>query len=333
MANFEKIYSNTTASLKANALINFDKLNYLLDAKDGSSALKILAELGFGDGAVVSNSLDFELLCEAEEKNLFDFIEKFAVTDEIKQLLNLKAVYHNLKACVKAKFFKKVDLKACAVSYVLPNFEEVAEKVASEEYGDFSLFIQSALTKLSSLNAVGNLSPQKIDVILDKAYYDELFDLLEKIDDKKLTSYYKIEVDIKNISICARSLRFDLNPVHTLDILFSNVTISKDIFVKFLEVGLEKIVEEFVFTPYKELLMVLAENNETSFVRFETIADNLMFDIYKKDKFMPTEGIDPFIAFVLAKNIVIKNVRLIMVCLNNNIDKNQIRERLRVTYG
>ena len=72
---------------------------------------------------------------------------------------------------------------------------------------------------------------------------------------------------------------------------------------------------------------VLKENPEL----FERYCDNLIME-FAEDAQMKAFGIEPLIAYFIAKETELKNIRIISVCREMGLEKKQIIERLRKSY-
>lgn len=94
--------------------------------------------------------------------------------------------------------------------------------------------------------------------------------------------------------------------------------------------SLENILEEFRFTDYGEVVKNVVNdlNDGKGLVSLERYIDNYLYGLFKENSF-DFESISPMLSYYLGKLNEIKNIRIVLVCLTNGLDKTLIRERLR----
>lgn len=333
MANTGKIYANTTANTLSTKIITSEKEIRLLDCKNGDQAVKVLGEFGFGDGMNVNNGAEFEKLCEAEEESVYKFLTNFSPDEKVGKALKATYDYHNLKSVMKLKYGAKVDInKMCYKFTDLPN-ENLKELCFADNYRDFSKFAREFCEKVDELKGNGALTPAKIDSLGDKAMYNEIFDLINKSNETLLKEYFATKVDLLNLNISYRSKKYNESEKALSDFLIDNGSIKKEYFLEYLGGTNDQLIDRLKFTKFKDIAKIMLSEEEGSWAKFETMSDDMLNDIFIKQKFLPTSGLTPFLSYIFARLTAIKNVRIIMVALNNGIDKQLVRERLRKTYG
>ena len=334
MVNSGTIYANATASSLMTKLINHDKLSRLLDAKNGETALKMVMEFGFGEGVTVTNPFEFELLCDKEEENLYNFIIETCPSEHALKCLTLSYDYHNLKSALKVKYGKNVDYGKLVYRYTRKSADELKDQVLSDNYEDLSLFQAELCKKIDEFHILGNLTPLKIDIESNLAMYSEIFQALKNAHDPLLMEYYQKKVNFINLSTVVRAKAFNLTDNMALSMLIPFGTFDETVFTAYLEGNGESLIEKLRFTEYKELGKVLieSESDKSALTKYEQMCENMLMDIWRDVKFIPEQRLSTYFSYVFARYNIIKNVRLIMVCVNNSLDTAEIRERLVETY-
>lgn len=319
---------------KINALetknITTEKLNRMIEMPDVASAIKILNEVGYGGALAINNENEYEKLLRRELFIVVENMKELTPNEKATNLFLKKFDYHNLKVILKSKFFKK-DLNE---NLFLPNgefnAEEIAEKLFEDEYSYLNDYMKEAINKIyeHALNNV--LSPDVVDLEMDKAMYDDIFNGLKKAKDNMVKLYFEKEVDLINIGIAFRGklLKLGYNKINKM--LIKHTSLDIDFLCKFEEKTFENILEEFKFTEYNDVVKnVVNDINEgKGLVSFERYMDNYLYGIFKENSF-DFETIAPMLGYYLGKLNEIKNIRLVLVCLTNGLDKTLIRERLR----
>ncbi|MPN39299.1 V-type sodium ATPase subunit C [bioreactor metagenome] len=92
-------------------------------------------------------------------------------------------------------------------------------------------------------------------------------------------------------------------------------------------VSVQKLLDYWAVTDYRECAAML----KISTAEFEKQCDNLRMQEIMSAKYKAF-GIDPFIAYYLAKETEIKNMRVILNAKVNNLSSDIIRKRVREMY-
>ena len=91
---------------------------------------------------------------------------------------------------------------------------------------------------------------------------------------------------------------------------------------------LSAVFEYLVYTPYAGTIETLKK----SLSDFEKWCDDAMMERLRAEK-TKNFGLEPIIAYMLAVESEMKQVRLILTGKRNLLDENLIRERMRELYG
>ena len=325
-----KIYANTTAETLSSKLVGNDRLIRLADSKSGEAAVKTLGEFGFGDGQVITNPADYETLCKAEEAATYRFCGELCPSKKLEKAFKAQFDYLNLKAVLKAKYGSKVELDKMTYSFTDTAPEELKEKIFADDYKELSAFQRAFAEETDVLHVSGKLTPSKTDTLADKAMFEEIFSLLKGSGEKTLEEYYKTAVDLINIGTAARAVKNGDDEKSLEGMLIGGGEIDEKLFVDYLENGDARLKDAVKFTKYRRAVDVATEGSVTE---YELLRDDVLTDVYKSKRTMPPEGLNQFFGYMFGRLTAVKNVRIVMVCLNNGIDKDRMRERLRKTYA
>lgn len=327
-----KTFANTVAVAKSVSLLNQDKLSRLLDCETGADGLKILAELSYGDMSI-ENPYDFEILIDGEMKKHFEFITETSPDQNATNCFTLALDYHNLKCAFKAKYGKIKDYAEIAYSFASIEKETLLEWAEADEYKSLSPLMIKACEEIDSAHIGGNLTPAKIDYICDKQMYAEIFANLKKVSSNLLKNYFKAKIDLINIQTILRAKLHDIDAFELHNMLFDGGSISKLKLEEQYELALDAFMAEYTYTSYAEIIKILCHelSESSSQVEFEKARDEYLINIFKTKKFTSVDA-DLFYGYAIAKMFEFDNIRLIMVGLNNKLDKNKIKVRLKELY-
>ena len=188
--------------------------------------------------------------------------------------------------------------------------------------------VEEAMEDFSAKN-----DPQRIDIILDKAMFEEMKAIAKELDDKFTDEYVKAMIDLTNIKTLLRVKKQNKGREFLLSVIISGGNIDKETLLALLTDSTENIPGKLSYTNYVEVL----KNGVESYIKsgsagyLEKLIDNYIMEKMKSAKMISFGG-EPLLAYIYAKETEIKVIRIIMVGKLNNINGEVIRERLRDIY-
>ena len=242
------------------------------------------------------------------------------------EILSCKYDYHNLKVLVKENILKeKFDSMYCMLDgNEIEAFRELALKNDEGLSKDFKECLDFFET---------TKDPQDIDIFIDKKYFEKVLSLAEGFKLEMITEYFKAMIDFINLRTFIRCRKQnqvketlekvlikggDVETDKILDMFYEDIEILP-IKLKAYKIGrvLSKIVEEY--------------KNTNSLNSFEKSMDDYLVEIVRKAKSIHY-GAEVIFSFLFAKEMEIKNLRLILVGKVNGLSADFIKERLREVY-
>ncbi|AMD95762.1 V-type ATP synthase subunit C [Leptotrichia sp. oral taxon 847] len=311
-------------------LLTKNRLERMIESETCEEVLKLLSETEYSQDMMdIQNSRDYEKILKRETERVFSLVRNMSKNKEVVDILSLKYDYHNLKVLIKSKVFEKdnTNLLMNAGTVDITKFKTKSEVQSLD-------LPEGILEAIAEIKKEENLSPQKIDIIVEKYYFKNLVNLSKKIDVKVITDYVKGLIDFQNIITLFRVQKQNRNAKFLDSVIFDGGTISKDKIVASLNDSSETILNKFKkerLGPY--LVKGVEVFNETKRLsEFEKISDNYLMELTKESKYI-VFGPEPLFTYLVAKEREINAIRLIMVSKINNISSEKIRERLRDTYA
>ncbi|MGR5590335.1 V-type ATP synthase subunit C [Peptoniphilus grossensis] len=276
----------------------------------------------------ISSPTEYEYILKEELTRFYDELFDISPSKIPIRLITLKYFYHNLKVIIKEDIGKK-DLKDLYMNI-----------------GDFDLKeYRDALVKGSKKNKYFELiqrveelyeekkDPQLIDIYLDNAYFTELLELAEESQVDLFIEYAKNLIDFTNIRTLLRAKKQEKDVEFLRQIIIEGGNVRKETYLDLLNRELSSDTDVFkkleIYKYIKEALDSFKERGNLS--DFEREMDNYFIDLIKDVKHI-TYGPEVIFANVLAKEMEIKNLRIILVSKLNGLDSEFIREKLRDTY-
>lgn len=311
-------------------LLTKNRIERMIESETCEEVLKLLSETEYSqDMTDIQNSRDYEKILKRETERVFSLVRNMSKNKEVVDILSLKYDYHNLKVLIKSKVFEKdnTNLLMNAGTIDITKFKTKSETESLD-------LPEEILEAIAEIKKEENLTPQKIDIIVEKYYFKNLVNLSKKIDVKVITDYVKGLIDFQNIITLFRVQKQNRDAKFLDSVIFEGGTISKDKIVASLNDSSETILNKFKkekLGPY--LVKGVEVFNETKRLsEFEKISDNYLMELNKESKYI-VFGPEPLFTYLVAKEREINAIRLIMVSKINNISSEKIRERLRDTYA
>lgn len=311
-------------------LLTKNRIERMIESETCEEVLKLLSETEYSqDMTDIQNSRDYEKILKRETERVFSLVRNMSKNKEVVDILSLKYDYHNLKVLIKSKVFEKdnTNLLMNAGTIDITKFKTKSETQSLD-------LPEEILEAIAEIKKEENLTPQKIDIIVEKYYFKNLVNLSKKIDVKVITDYVKGLIDFQNIITLFRVQKQNRDAKFLDSVIFEGGTIPKDKIVASLNDSSETILNKFKkekLGPY--LVKGVEVFNETKRLsEFEKISDNYLMELNKESKYI-VFGPEPLFTYLVAKEREINAIRLIMVSKINNISSEKIRERLRDTYA
>lgn len=308
-------------------LLTKQQLQRLADAKNLEDAIKLLNETSYSSElSKLDRPENYEqVLSEVLNKTYKEAME-ISPEKSLVEILSCKYDYHNLKVLVKENILKeKFDSMYCMLD---ENEIEAFRKLALKNDEGLSKDFKECLDFFETTK-----DPQDIDIFIDKKYFEKVLSLAEGFKLEMITEYFKAMIDFINLRTFIRCRKQnqvketlekvlikggDVETDKILDMFYEDIEILP-IKLKAYKIGrvLSKIVEEY--------------KNTNSLNSFEKSMDDYLVEIVRKAKSIHY-GAEVIFSFLFAKEMEIKNLRLILVGKVNGLSADFIKERLREVY-
>lgn len=312
-------------------LLDRARFDRMIDATSAEEALKVLAESDYANAvAELADVHDFESMLAAELKEAFDLILKISPKPELISIMALRYDVHNLKVLFKAKYLGiKSDLLIPVGSLELDKMEYA---VAEEDFRDLPEKLRRAAEDVSE-DFLVNRDPQVIDLLLDQVLYDQLVSSARERGINFLEGMFIRQIDLTNLKSIIRVKRMGLNRELLKNILLPHGSIPNDLLAGMLDEPLESLITMLSMSDYADLVSEGVRNwlDKGTVSSLEKLSDDYITAYLKKGKWTPF-GLEPLVGYLWAKEIEIKNIRLILVGKINKLPAEAIRERIRDVY-
>ncbi|MEQ8156764.1 MAG: V-type ATP synthase subunit C [Clostridiaceae bacterium] len=313
-------------------LLDKPKLDRMCEAASIHEVFRVLEETEYSSimGNIKSQE-DYEKILSMELRRVYKLMYEICPVGAVVDVMSKKYDYHNLKVLAKGKFLNK-DFSDILVHAGSTDFQKVKVQIEDEYFRDFNPVMRKTLEKVME-DFQDKKDPQRIDLILDNGYFEELRSLDDEIRDEFLHKYITALIDITNLKTMLRIKKQDKGREFLGNVVISGGSIDKDILLSLLTDSPENISGKLSHTNYCNILKtgIEAYVKEGTSVVFEKLSEDYIMDLMKKAKYI-TFGLEPIVAYIYAKETEIMLLRIIMIGKLNNIPSELIKERLREAY-
>uniref|UniRef100_I5AVR4 Archaeal/vacuolar-type H+-ATPase subunit C n=1 Tax=Eubacterium cellulosolvens (strain ATCC 43171 / JCM 9499 / 6) TaxID=633697 RepID=I5AVR4_EUBC6 len=323
MSDLDYVYAVARIRVKEKSLLNDADIRQMTGMKDEREVLNFLADRGWGDG---STPPDADRMLATEEEKTWKLMHELKISPQVFEVLSYPKLYHNLKAGIK---------EICTsdrhgnIFYEMDRFggAEMVKVLEEKNFAALPAHMRAAAERAYDVMLTTN-DGQMCDVIVDRACMMACLEAGRKSKNRLLKDYEESTVAVTNIKIAVRCmitgksmafLKEALAPCGAFDVNALALAATK---------GRDALYEYLEGHGFSEASEALKESSSA----FERWCDNRVIDTILPQK-MNSVSAGPVIAYYLARENELKNVRIIVTAKANGFSEDSTRERVRKTYG
>lgn len=275
-----------------------------------------------------NNKKEFDAILLSKKNDLpevWKTIRSFAPDSHELEIMLYRNDFNNLKAVLKTMISgKEPDNYFIEPSNIsLETFKEAFETKNSDILPDY---IRETAENAYEL-ITRTLDGQLMDIIIDSKTLEAMQHDAQKFGGEFIKKYIEIITVCTDIKISYRCSKIKSSRDFMEMALVENNELDKQLLIQNALAGTDILIDFLEHTPYNNLALILRDNP----AEFEKYCDNMIIEFAENAR-MKAFGIEPLIAYFMAKETESKNLRIISVCREIGLDKKQITERLRKTY-
>ncbi len=303
----------------------------MLEATDVNELLRILSDTAYG--ALLSETAGYRKLLRTEHAQAVILFDELCLDRILSQLLHYQYDFHNSKVLVKAYVAKSKEFGGDDFSHALSeygNFDISLMKGAFEEekFGFLPEVLQRTITRAIEEYYSRN-DPRLVDLIVDQEMFRFYTSEVAKLKNDFLSHLLALTIDLTNIKtlIRAKRLEEDKETLHLA--VLEGGELSVRWFVDIAEEPWESLSHRFYATPYFQIVDEGYGHlqRENSFLMLEKLCDDFFIDFLRITRYTPF-GIEPLVAYLVAKLNELKILKLLFVAKLHGIEPVRIKERL-----
>jgi len=315
-----------------NKLMDKSKFQRMLSARNAEEALLVLSETDYADlVSRANNPYDIDAITTLELKRVYRLVREMLPKESLADLFLIKYDIHNLKVLLKAHYQKK-DFDYLLVDAGLVPVEALRRVAKGEPVADvpedYYKSVQAAKAAFE-----GTEDPRVIDEVMDRAQSAMLVGIADKDGHEFYRRLLASQADLANLRSFARTKKLGRSRTFLDDSLLPGGTLPASFFLSHLGADWAQVVQAFALTPYRSVV----EQGVAAFLEggqltvLEKLIDNHLLTMLREAKLFAL-GPEPIIAYVLAKENEVRNIRIIMIGKLNGVAAAEISERLREGY-
>lgn len=318
-------YLSISARIRAmeTRMLTRERLDRLIEARDDAEAMKLLAECGYHDSVGLE-----EALAQARAETFRDIAG--AVPDpRLAEVFQLKYDYHNVKTILKAQAMDQNPERLLLAggrydpAGLLEGCRQEELRLGSET---FRRAVEQAKAILEEEH-----DPQKADLALDRACYEEMAGLAKELDSKFLAGYVRLSVDVANLRAAVRVHRMDRDADFLRQVLLPGGNVSEQAILSARGEALDEPFRAGALGQAAALGAAAAKPGGGPLTAFERECDNALTAYLAAARRVPF-GEQVVISYLYAKEQEFTAIRAIFAGRAAGLDGDTIRARLRETY-
>lgn len=333
MANkneYDYVFSSVLLRSKEVRMLKKADLERVAEQRDIGSAMRVLAEFGYGDGKETGTGLADEMLANSLDE-AYELVFSILPDEPEMKLFLYPNDYHNAKVLLKAEALKTDPAPFLIEGATIPP-AKMEEAIRKRDFATMSVYMKQAIAEAAE-NFAKSRDPQEIDIVLDRACYGDMLAEAMKTEDDFVLGYVKLLVDLLNMGTFIRLRKIGKSKNFFGKIFLEGGNVDKTLFEGAYEEGYGAIADRLQPYGYYDIFAEGAEEvrRTGNFALLEKQIDDLKIKFAKECKYK-SFGLDVAAAYLIAKETEVKNLRIIFAGIAAGTDLKVIAERLRETY-
>lgn len=312
------------------SLLTKERMERMLESRTNEEAVKVLSECGYAElNQVTPEGVD-RILTQRRDTILKE-MERGLPDPRLLEVFKVKYDYHNLKTLLKSQALEKNYDRLLVNTGRIPAEVVKARVEDPEKKGTLPPKMEQALEEAREvLGATGD--PQRLDLVLDRAYFADMTELVEATGSKYLQGYVAILIDAANLRTLVRAIRMGKGVDFLKGVLFTGGLVSVDKVLGLAANDGSGMEEAYSSTQLRTSAAIGATVTKGgSLTAFEKECDNAVTRYLAGAKYIPF-GEAPVIGYLAAVDSELTNLRIILSGRMAGLDAETIRERLRDAY-
>lgn len=329
--NLEYGSSNVLVRVYEKNLLSPEYFERILAAEDMDEMLQILSETDYAEYIEDMEDNDFEKMLTEALQATYEQVFEISPNPKLSEYVSLRYTYHNIKLNIKEQITGD-NLEDLYIPISPINFSAIDYAVSSGESTRLpDHYLESINEARVAYEEYQDL--YSIDVIMDRRFLTHLRLLAEEIGNERLLEYTKRFIDYRNVITLVRGINQNRTRNFMNTVLSSSGSIPKEEIMDLGQGDIVDVIQFYQTTPLDKIINEASdENQETiSIMKLEAIIDDEIMRHMHEGK-RTASGPLPIQAYIHAKEIEVKNLRIILYAQGMALDVDEIQGRMRLNY-
>lgn len=334
----QEAYGYAVARIRAmeHRLLDAGVIQRMIDADDTASVLKILGETSYASAlASQTGDQNFDKALESELHAIYEEVRAFAPDKELVDLLRIPYDFHNVKVLVKSLFSARTGGKRRLDLLTSLGSQPVDSLISDIEAEDYRLLPFGLNTLLPKCFSVWDQTKDVLEVerLLDERLYEVMLEKANGLGMAGVTEWVRARIDGENIRSLLRLKRFGFDAAMALPFMHAGGAIDAGVLVPLITEPFESWSRSIEFSDFGSAIASIdaAGGFAELILSLEKLLDDFYLDKIAVSRFSPSAP-ENIPTYLWAKEMEVKNVRMILVSKANKGDKDQLRRLLRHGY-
>ena len=310
-------------------MLNRERMDRLIDARDSGEVQTVLAECGYGETVDLQSGSELEHLLTQARTEVFRDLQAAVPDPRVVQVFQLKYDYHNAKVLLKGEVMGTDAGRLLLAGGRYPP-EMLADEFQRDVLTSVSPAFRQALREARDVLSVTH-DPQRADVALDKAYFGEMAQLARECQSRFLEGYVRLSVDAANLRTAVRVARIGKGSDFLLQVLLPGGSVPEKDLAAVRGEDLGGVFPTGKLAKAAQLGAQAAKPAGGPLTAFERACDDAVTEYVSDARRVPF-GEQTVIAYLYAKEAEFTALRTILSGRRAGLDGTVIRARLRETY-
>lgn len=318
-------YCSSLAKAKKNNILLSSELEKYSTINSKETLLKVLKDTSFASYFNIDNMENYDTVFETYYNDLLKEFKEISPDDTV--IRYERSIYdlNNIKYTIKSKLLNSKFEWVHLSEYGNFNSEDTYIYLEKKLYYKFHPTVANGLYSAEQIYG-STENRQLIDFIIDKSFYLLKYEMLNYPIYDRIRSIYKNIIDLENIKNIMRAKKRCFNEDIIDKLIIPNGFISPENYYKIYNENIDSIKDYINQTEYAKYLYL--EEKDINFILFEKSIDEFILTRLRSLSDVAI-GIEVLFDFLTIKKMEIKNLKIFIIGILNNIESSKIRERLR----
>lgn len=325
------IYATACIRAEECKLLTVEKLRAMTESKNIDDICKVLQDAGYGTESNPLTPGNYAQVLKDAEAEIFRNVKTLSKEDPVFNIFSYPSDYHNIKVLLKAESLG-INRNDILLSNGTIAPEDMIRAVTERDKMDLTEYMGMALDEASETHA-RTKDPQIIDFICDKYSFMDICRIADESGNDYVQKYVRLLIDTTNLKTFARVKKIGQPWSYYESVFVPGGNVDLQTFIGAYEEDYKQSAPRFEAYDIYRAVSEGGEDIDTkgSFTLLEKLCDDILMEQVKEAKGI-TFGLEPLVAFLIARQMEIKCIRILMTGKLAGMDPEVIRERMRETY-